>query len=319
METFKDRMPDDRNASLSMAWANWKFLGCHYHPAVQSLLQELDSELPSDIKEMVEKKPAHGAPTKVNFVAASSSNKKPFVENRSSPDTIIIKGLTIYEPENGEGNAVSILNESAQKSKKTIEFQDLGSKMEPGKNEPDFSCAAVIDEKLVATGSAKNKKDAKRDAATKALEILKKSQPCVTKKLQHDDVSTVEKGDLVKAAYHSASKIDESNVGNQLLRKMGWTGSGGLGKDGISEPIFVDGADGRKGLGQNDTNKSIKRSSVEDVLMKFIREQKEEEIKFSNDLSKDERALIHRISQKYGLKHKSFGTGEKRYLVISRK
>ena len=35
------------------------------------------------------------------------------------------------------------------------------------------------------------------------------------------------------------TKLDESNKGHQLLKKMGWKGEGGLGKEGtgIAEPI----------------------------------------------------------------------------------
>ena len=42
------------------------------------------------------------------------------------------------------------------------------------------------------------------------------------------------------------------------------------------------------------------------------------EIKFSSELSKEDRAVIHKISQQYGLKHKSYGKGDDRYLVVGK-
>ena len=59
------------------------------------------------------------------------------------------------------------------------------------------------------------------------------------------------KADLVSKAYEKAPSISDDNIGNQMLRKMGWTGSGGIGKDGQgrAEPVMALGTDGKFSLG----------------------------------------------------------------------
>ncbi len=230
-----------------------------------------------------------------------------------------MNGLTIYVPENPSSSAssISILHESAQKSRKSIEFQELGCQKE-SKDVFSYSTAVEIDGKVIATGKAANKKDSKRNCADMALEILKKSQPVLVKSLNHTNVTQVKKNELTKESYRNSTKIDDNNIGNKLLRKMGWKGDGGLSNGGIADPVFVDGAEGRRGFGNKDDSRQVESQSVEKVLLDFIRQQTEIEIKFSNDLSKTDRALIHKLSQKYGLGHKSYGTGENRYLLVTR-
>ncbi|WOL06083.1 hypothetical protein Cni_G28731 [Canna indica] len=51
--------------------------------------------------------------------------------------------------------------------------------------------------------------------------------------------------------------IDESNVGNRMLRNMGWQEGLGLGKDcsGIKEPVQAKAVDDRSGLGSQQHRK----------------------------------------------------------------
>jgi len=137
----------------------------------------------------------------------------------------------------------------------------------------------------------------------------------------HGELKVVEKGTLVKQSYENAAKLDDSNLGNKLLRKMGWKGSGGVGKheSGRADPVFLQAADGRQGVGTSADQTTIKRRTVEERLLEFIRTDGDMELRFSNELSNHERALVHRLSQKYGLRHKSHGKDEDRYLVVSKK
>lgn len=295
IETWKGHYPDDRLAALSMVWANMKFLGCRYPASTEALVKELESKGPRiSIPEKAVRKP------------------KPLIEN-----------FTIYEPEEGNestnNNPVSIMNESAQKSKKTILFEDLGL----AKPTALYSCAVVIADKIIAVGEGPGKKEAKRNAAEKALAILRARQPVIRlwpASREHQSATCVSKTDLVSKAYEKAPSISDDNIGNQMLRKMGWTGSGGIGKDGQgrAEPVMALGTDGKFGLGCNPTQGAdVTKSSVQDILHSFISGE-DRIIKFSNELSKEDRALVHTISQRYGLKHRSFGKGEDRYLVVSK-
>ena len=295
IETWKNHYSEERLAALSMVWANMKFLGCRYPSKTEELVKELEAKGP-----------------RISLPDKSVKKPKPLIGN-----------FTIYEPKEGDestnNNPVSILNESAQKSKKTISFEDLGFTEKTSL----FSCAVIIADKLIAAGEGPGKKQAKRIAAEKALEILRACQP--VKRLgptsqQHQNAACVSKTDLVSKAYVTAPIISDDNIGNQLLRKMGWTGSGGIGKDchGRTEPVMAVGTDRKFGLGCNPTQGAdVTKGSVQDVLLSFI-SGGDQQIKFSNELSKEDRAIIHTISQRYGLKHRSYGKGQERYLVVSK-
>jgi len=231
----------------------------------------------------------------------------------------LVPGFTLYVPSNDEQeNYIGILNESAQKCKQIIEFIEKDSMIDN-----HFVVDVYINNYIyIASGKATTKKEAKRDSAFQAYTILKDKQSIVYKdEINHDDVETIKKGELVKAAYVNADKIADNNMGNKLLRKMGWTGSGGVGKfeHGISDPIFVDAVEDRRGVGHEFENRSIKKASVQSAILQFIGDDERSEIKFSSDLSKEDRALVHNLCQRYHLKHKSFGKGEQRYLVVSKK
>ena len=315
IKTHEEKFNDIRLASLSNAWSNWRFHGCTYCNAVQALLAELDKDLPNELHMALKEIPSHRNLNEVKFKKSSESQGGHGYAQQKE----LVRGLKLYVPPDEQiSNPINILMESAQKSKRDIEFKDLGYKEDESKI-TIHETAVVIGGKLIATGSAINRKYSKRDCATRAFEILKSSQQLMIKSsLNHDNVKSIEKGDLVKAAFQNANKIEQSNVGNIMLRKMGWTGEGGLAKHGISEPVFIESTDGRKGLGHCEDSVAIERGSVEKTLVDFLLQSSENEIKFSSQLSKEERAIVHKLCTKYGLKHKSFGKGDDRYLMVSK-
>ena len=293
IETWRDSFPEDRLAALSMVWANMKFLGCRYPTSTEDIVIELESKAPICLPERA-------------------------VRKRKS----IIANFSIYEPEeqdeSANNNPLSILNESSQKSKKNISYEDLGRNDETGR----YSCTVTIGDKTIAVGYGDGKKQAKRNAAEEALAILRPCQPIVrVRSHQHDSARCVTRSDLVSKAYEESPNISIDNIGNQMLRKMGWTGSGGIGKEcqGRVEPVMALGTDGRFGLGHDSTvtGSAVTKVSVKDVLMTFI-SGPDQEIRFSNELSKEDRVVVHKISQQYGLKHRSYGKGHDRYLVVGK-
>ena len=291
IENWKGYFSESRLAGLSMVWANMKFLGCKYPPKVEELILDLESRAPVSVP-----------------VKKTMKKPEPLIEN-----------FTIYESADSDAcnvNAVSILNESAQKCKKTVSYEELG--ITPSAL---FSCAVTIKDQVIAIGEGSGKKEAKKDAAEKALALLRSCQPVVQKRTpQQDSAKSVSKSELVAKAYEEAAKISEDNIGNQMLRRMGWTGVGGIGKDGQGRvnPVMAVGVDRKFGLGSNPTEgAAVNKGSVRETLMKFIAGP-EQDIKFSSELSKEDRALIHKLSQQYGLKHRSYGKGEGRFLIVSK-
>ena len=99
---------------------------------------------------------------------------------------------------------------------------------------------------------------------------------------------------------------------------MGWTADTGLGKDGQGRvnPISTVGQLNRGGLGSQNSEAGICHQSVKQQLLEFLRNSALMKLEFSADLDNLERKMIHRLSGKYGLKHKSRGSGANRRLVV---
>lgn len=254
----------------------------------------------------------------------NNSFKQPKLFHEIPTTKELVPGLTLYFPSMEENDfllPITILHNSAQKCQKSISFLE-DFLPTTSQNETQIKVTVYIQNIKIVEEIASNKKEARHSAAESALEILKKSQPIIYRdKITHDHVKTIDKGELVKQSYKRAEKINEDNIGNKMLRKMGWGGSGGIGakKDGIAEPVFVDAADGRRGVGHVNEDQSINKKSVEQTLLSFLSNADQESIKFSKELSSTDRALVHRLCQKYNLTHKSYGKGENRYLVVGRK
>lgn len=242
-------------------------------------------------------------------------------QERTEPKLVdeLIPGLIIHLPADrpSEGLEISILNESVQRLPNCLiefaESSDITGAL--------FKCSVRINGRFIAAGSAAIRKDAKRDSARNALAVLSRRQLTRRKlPISHDDVREVAKEALVKASYEAAPPIAADTVGSRLLSKMGWSGVGGVGRteQGRADPVFVSPADGRRGVGHLDANQSVRKASVEETLMAFARDAEQESMKFEVSLSKEDRALVHRLCRKYQLKSKSFGKDDERYLVISR-
>lgn len=119
----------------------------------------------------------------------------------------------------------------------------------------------------------------------------------------------------------SEPAIPESNKGSQLLRKMGWTGSEGLGREGrgINEPVSMGILDNQRlGLGAGGDVNGIDLVNIRERLQEFIWSD-EMELSFPNTLNSEERAQVHRLCTQFGLHHRSQGQGEGRHIVVSRK
>jgi len=133
---------------------------------------------------------------------------------------------------------------------------------------------------------------------------------------------TEEESDLQVEKLESGTVISEDNVGHKLLRLMGWSG-GGLGKpgqEGISEPIRAQRVCRKAGMGLNSNQKGITReftSKITDAIREFAKVVSHQDLVFTPEFSKEERAHIHKIARKFRLKSNSKCKGANRYLVLS--
>ncbi|XP_043829829.1 NF-kappa-B-repressing factor [Dromiciops gliroides] len=225
-----------------------------------------------------------------------------------------LKDLVIYE---NSSNPVCTLNDTAQFNKMTVKyvFERL--------TDSRWKCKVILEDEFI-TEAVGVKKFVKHAAAEEAVKILKKTQPTVINNLKkgtiEDVISRNEiRGRSAEEAYKQ--EIKEDNIGNRLLRKMGWTG-GGLGKcgEGIREPISVKEQHKREGLGLDvERGNKIAKKDIEQIIRNYARSESHTDLTFSTELTNDERKQIHQIAQKYGLRSKSHGIGRERYLVVGRK
>lgn len=214
-------------------------------------------------------------------------------------------------------NAICIINDTAQFNKVSADykFTVLG--------EHQWRCEVYLEGQFVAS-SIGPKKIVKHLAATEAIATLKCTQAVVKSNLRKEgNEDAISRNQIMARSGDEALKqeIKEDNIGNQLLRKMGWTG-GGLGRegDGIAEPITVKEQFTREGLGLDvERRNHLTKRDIEDIIRNYASSERQDDLRFSNELNNEERKQIHQISQKYGLRSKSYGQGKQRFLVVSRR
>lgn len=211
------------------------------------------------------------------------------------------------------GSSISLLYNSCQKSKKTIEFID-------SKEGKLVKVSVKINGLHVADGVDTCFKDAKRNCAENAVNFLKSRgiQKFKThqNQISEDAVSVITKDTLTGKM--EPLKIEDDNIGNKMLKMMGWTGDTGLGKDGqgIANPVSSCGQTTRGGLGSSSSEFAISKQSVQEQLLSFMRDSSIEKLEFSKDLDNTERKIIHNLSKRFHLKSKSYGKGENRHLMV---
>nr|XP_033799847.1 NF-kappa-B-repressing factor-like isoform X1 [Geotrypetes seraphini] len=226
-----------------------------------------------------------------------------------------LKDIVVYE---NSANSVCTLNDTAQFNKITVEyvFERL--------TDLQWKCKVFLENQFVAE-AVDVKKNVKHIAAEEAVKVLKRTQPTVINNLKKssptDEAISRSQISGRSAEESYRQRIKEDNIGNQLLRKMGWTG-GGLGKEGegIAEPICVKEQFSREGLGlDQEKGNRISKRDIEEMIKNYAYSYNQEDLTFSKELNNDERKQIHQIAQKYGLKSKSHGQGCNRFLIVSRK
>ncbi|CAL8356095.1 unnamed protein product [Merluccius merluccius] len=215
-------------------------------------------------------------------------------------------------------NAICIINDTAQFNKVSADYKFTVL--------PDhrWRCEVYLEGQYVAAGIGP-KKVVKHIAADEALATLRQTQAVVKSNLRKDGhCDAISRHQILARSTEESIKqeIKEDNIGNQLLRKMGWKG-GGLGRDGegIAEPIKVKEQFSREGLGMDmdKPGNQLSKRDIEDIIRNYATSDRQDDLRFSSDLNNDERKQIHHISQKYGLRSKSYGQGRQRFLVVSRK
>ena len=217
-------------------------------------------------------------------------------------------------------NELALLHNSAN-------FNRVVLKLEYENETNGVGCSLFLSDIIVAIAHGLTKEEAKQQAVSESLKNLREC--CYTIKIKQA-VDSEECGltkeqllsDIQQSGQSGGKVIPDSNIGNMLLRKMGWAG-GGCGKygSGIAEPVKAEMIIGREGLGLS-AEKGVGKNfheKVTNMLQDYIMSDEQQDLHFSSELLKEERAIIHKIGQKLGLKTNSKGKNENRYLIVSRK
>jgi len=205
-----------------------------------------------------------------NSVTESGELSNSVTKNGNFMEDFNLKNILMIQLKDDFSNFVVVANSNINKPDKILSSSLTANKVQFSYKYEITSmhvCYIVIKGIKVVTEMAISKRAAKIAAATKLLQHLVAYFPCMIKsklsakalKRQENKLKKKEKqatkreSKLLKEKDKQDEPIDENNIGNQILRKMGWSGSGGLGKrnDGIVEPVKIFGKRGQcfKGLG----------------------------------------------------------------------
>ena len=261
-------------------------------------------------------------PDKQNFKSAQRGRKRSLPPStKSMSDFIIIQSKLCDE--SAVENSVSILRMSADFNHMSLEYDFRDELVDASTGQSTVKCWAYVERECIGESISVTKTNAKALASAHALQSLRQTQwTIVIEQRQDTDTAGVSRDEILGDIQKQSEAIPNTNIGSKLLQKMGWSG-GGVGKDGtgIAVPVSMDSVIDRQGLGLS-AEQGIPcnfSSKVKTIIMDYARSNKQSDFAFSPDFSNEERAIIHKEGQKLGLKTKSYGSGDNRYLVISRK
>ena len=357
---IEDHLPTygfERALSLSMVWANMKFLGCRYPDATERLVMhynvpETDKsrEFPSsgcyvinaedfpdgiplgsltrdgDEIETVEKEDNDSdTATQVSMLI---SNIRERVETQSdvkpaatiTPEmSEICHKLVLPQVISQEEHPVSILTVSCQKANLTLSFA-FKEHVDKASKHPTiigYQATILIDDTIVGKGDSYS---TKKDAKKHACEV-------VIERIKSLQESTGYAPAPVHSECVEKSEILQGN-GSTTQKAIPASGVGGqlLRKMGWNEedsaqpsqPFDALGNLGRSGLGFAPQESTALRQNVEQKLHEFVNSDKDELV-FSSEFTVEERKMIHNLCTQYKLHHKSYGKGDERKLVIQKR
>ncbi|KAL3872162.1 hypothetical protein ACJMK2_040109 [Sinanodonta woodiana] len=208
--------------------------------------------------------------------------------------------------------------------KRIADFNKVELNYKTEATESGWRCETYFGKLRIADGIGIDEKEARINSAENALTALKETCWSLKEKQSADtDEIAMTKDDLLADLKVGGEALPDSNIGNMLLRKMGWTG-GGVGKEGnkgIAEPVHVGQVVNRQGLGlmsaQGTPNDFYNK--VNTFVSEYLQSDNQSEVVFSPEFTKEERAVIHQVCTKFHLKASSRGSGEDRYLTMGRK
>ncbi|KAM7362620.1 uncharacterized protein ACRADG_013220 isoform 2-T2 [Cochliomyia hominivorax] len=337
MEVHKDKFPEDKLVCLAQVFTNMEFMGCKYPAETMRMVGELSKEVAKEFRAERSKR------LKRTFVTASDAAEARAKGRRSAQSSNNAQTFTTFQNNNKRKGFGGVEDEPSAKKKSTTPV-DLFSGLKYGKFvvylHGDRNCLRLsaqrsnvqyvekevattngrkqveirLDDELIATSCEENLKASKAEAFRKALSELQ--EHCYTIKIEKTNNKVV--CGVIKTQQEDEQKIDSSNKGYKMMKMMGWSG-GGLGskKQGREDPVGYLLKNNRAGLG-NDACK-LDRKYFMQMLKNYVESDDIRELQFEPTFTKDERAMLHEIANKFNLKSTSHGQDEQRRLIINKK
>ncbi|ALC47486.1 CG31301 [Drosophila busckii] len=335
MLAHKDRFDEDRLVCLAQTFINMEFMGCKYPSDTMLLVAELSKDIAEEFRK------SRAQRLKRTFMSASDAAEQRAKGRRAAPaarpetshssrrerlcfgssdPSNLFEGLrfgrlVIYLT----GGRCCLRNSCVVSQIKYDERQ-----VPTTTDENDTVFEVLINDEVIATGSGETVKAAKMAAFKQALLLLQTH--CYSIKLNATretiKVEKSQKGVEINVTQRSADslselKLDANNKGYAMMRLMGWSG-GGLGrlKQGREEPVGYLLKNNRTGLGSND---QTNMEDYRDLLRNYVKSDDMRDMQFEPTFSKEERAGLHKIASNLGLRSSSYGTGDARRLLITKK
>ncbi|XP_017055233.1 uncharacterized protein LOC108097468 [Drosophila ficusphila] len=341
MLAHKDRFEEDRLVCLAQTFVNMEFMGCKYPSATMLLVAEMSKEIAEDFRRKRDQRlkrtfvsasdAAEQRAKGRRVVAAPAADSPKDSSNRFTRERLcfgggepidLFQGLRFGQLILYLAGGRSCLRNSCTVA--NVKYEERVSQDQPASDTTKYA-EVLINDSVIASGQGENLKTAKQAAFKQALLFLQTH--CYSIKLNATrETIKVEKsknGVNINVTKKSADslgdpKLDATNKGYRMMRLMGWAG-GGLGrlKQGREEPVGYLLKSNRNGLGLINPQGNL--SDYRKLIENYVKSDDMRDMQFEPTFSKEERASFHQMASRFGLRSTSYGTGETRRLLITKK
>ncbi|XP_055523726.1 NF-kappa-B-repressing factor-like [Wyeomyia smithii] len=360
MERHQPSIPEEELVCMAQVFVNVELLHCRYPLETMQRIKELSEGIANEYRASRRNKLQRTFVSASNAASLKVQRKAPSDQETYRGSDLRTEYSRKFRPVanikylKDAHNNIVLLNNDYEQTK--MAFDKLGNSkltMDVKKNNGTVVAAIRVNNFVLASGSSEGEKMAIKAAKQTFLtnmqshcyHIIRQQTPV---DLQESLAGKVERKVVEGTVDHSGKpattefkekKIEESNLGFKLLQKLGWTG-GSLGSknEGIVDPIKCQIKIGRKGLGVNSANQSANnktgkinpRDNVYGIDVEFYQRTMqnfrnigvEYDMVFSNEFTKEERALFHNMAQKMQLRTRSYGKdedGTRQLVLLGRK
>ncbi|XP_016979299.1 uncharacterized protein LOC108044709 [Drosophila rhopaloa] len=340
MLAHKERFEEDRLVCLAQTFVNMEFMGCKYPSETMHLVAEMSKEIAEDFRRKRDQR------LKRTFVSASDAaeqrakGRRVAAARAADPTKDSSNRFTRERLRFGGGEPIDLFQDlpygqlilylSGRECLRNscnianMKYEERANQDQPASDTTKYA-DAFLNEVVIGSGQGENLKVAKYTAFKQALLFLQSHCYSIKLNATRETIKVEKRKDgvninVIKESADSLGdpKLDASNKGYRMMRLMGWAG-GGLGrqKQGREEPVGYLLKSNRNGLGSINTQGNL--ADYRKLIVNYVKSDDMRDMQFEPTFSKEERAEFHQMASRYGLRSSSYGTGETRRLLITKK